>query len=81
MSEENIINNNFIFSDSEMSSVETLAYDYDYRSYLQTIINNQNKIIDNQDKTFEMINGFNTYMIFFLAIVLVYQLFKNFIRK
>ena len=74
MSEENIINNNFIFSDSEMSSVETLAYDYDYRSYLQTIINNQ-------DKTFEMINGFNTYMIFFLAIVLVYQLFKNFIRK
>lgn len=81
MSEENIIDNSVISSDLQSSSLEPLAYDYDYRSYCQTIINNQNKIIDNQEKSFNMINEFNTFMVFFLAIIFVYQLFKNFIRK
>lgn len=81
MSEENIIDNSVISSDLQSSGLEPLAYDYDYRSYCQTIINNQNKIIDNQEKSFSMINEFNTFMVFFLAIIFVYQLFKNFIRK
>ena len=82
MSEEIFIDSSNISSNSEVSSIDPQAvYDYDYRSYLQTIINNQNKIIDNQDKSFSMINEFNTFMVFFLAIIFVYELFKNFIRK
>ncbi len=79
--EENILNNNFVSESLTSSDIEPFAYDYDYRSYCQTMINNQSKIIDNQDLIFNMINQFNTFMVFFLAIIFVYQLFRNFIKR
>lgn len=79
--EENVLNNNFVSESLTSSGIESLAYDYDYRSYFQTMINNQSKIIDNQDLIFNMINQFNTFMVFFLAIIFVYQLFRNFIKR
>ena len=71
MNEENLISDNIIFDNSEMSSLEPQAvYDYDYRTYLQTIINNQNSSFNKLTST-----------IWFLAIVFAYLIFKNFIRK
>ena len=82
MNEENLISDNIIFDNSEMSSLEPQAvYDYDYRTYLQTIINNQNSSFNKLNDLHNLINAGFTSTIWFLAIVFAYLIFKNFIRK
>ena len=79
MNEESIIDNSWNSVADEDFSL--MAFDYDYRSYFQTITSNEGKIIDNQNKLFDLVNDFNTFLIFFLAVVFCYFLIKNFIRK
>lgn len=72
-------NNNDITNDSniinDVSGIETqVYYDYDYRNYLQTIINNQEMQI-------KVLNEGFTFISFLLCIAGTYMLFKNFIRK
>lgn len=56
-------------------------YYYDYRSYLQTIINNQNTQISTLQDTQKLINEGFTFISFILCIAGTYMLVKNFIRK
>ena len=79
MSEENSVIDNFVFSDSEMSSVEPFAFDYDYRQYLQTIIKNQDSILDYEESSFNCLNAGFTMVILFIGCIFSYFMFKDFI--
>ena len=61
----------------------TLAYDdyYYYSKQLDTIINNQNTIIQNQTKSFDLINQGFTFLSFLCVIYFLYIFIKNMIRK
>lgn len=56
-------------------------YDYDYRSYLQTIINNQNELKTKIDKSNDICNAGFTTLLFCLSSAFMYVLVKNYIRK
>lgn len=56
-------------------------YYYDYRNYLQTIINNQNTQISILQDTQKLANEGFTFISFILCIAGTYMLVKNFIRK
>lgn len=59
----------------DVSGLDLQAYyDYDYRSYLQTIINNQEKQASLNNLGF-------TYLIFILTVAFMYLFIKNLIRK
>ena len=62
---------------SSISSADTYAEWYDYRD----IINRQDSIIENQNKTYDLVNQGFTFISFILVIFLVYTLIKNMIRK
>lgn len=62
---------------SSVSSADTYAEWYDYRD----IINRQDSIIENQNKTYDLVNQGFTFISFILVIFLVYTLIKNMIRK
>ena len=62
---------------SSVSSADTYAEWYDYRD----IINRQDSIIENQNKTYDLANQGFTFISFILVIFLVYTLIKNMIRK
>lgn len=59
----------------------TLAYDdyYYYSKQLDTIINNQNTIIQNQTKSFDLINQGFTFLSFLCVIYFLYIFIKNMI--
>lgn len=69
--------------DSSLSGgLDTQAYyDYDYRDYLQTIINNQNEILTESKKIHDINNSGFTTLLFCLISVFCYVLVKNYIRK
>lgn len=68
--------------DTSVSGIDSQAYyDYDYRSYLQTIINNQNTVITNLQKSNDIANDGFTTLLFCLISAFCYILVKNYIRK
>lgn len=56
-------------------------YYYDYRSYLQTIINNQNEQKTNISNLHNLVNIGFTCLICLLSISFIYSYVKNLIRK
>lgn len=56
-------------------------YYYDYRGYLQTIVNNQNTQNTYLDNFYKLVNEGFTFFTFFLAIIFTYCFVKNMIRK
>lgn len=70
-------------TDTDLSGgLDTQAYyDYDYRNYLQTIIDNQNEILTESKKSNEICNSGFTTLLFCLISVFCYVLVKNYIRK
>lgn len=63
--------------ESSLISADTYADWYDYRD----IITRQDTIIENQEKTFDLVNQGFTFISFILVIFIVYTLIKNMIRK
>lgn len=74
---------NELLENSIEEDTSTLAYnDYCYYSkQLDTIINNQNTIIQNQTKSFDLINQGFTFLSFLCVIYFLYIFIKNMIRK
>lgn len=61
----------------------TMAYDdyYYYSRQLDNIIDNQNIIIQNQNKSFDLVNQGFTFLSFLCVIYFLYIFIKNMIRK
>lgn len=61
----------------------TMSYDdyYYYSRQLDNIINNQNTIIQNQSKSFDLVNQVFTFLSFLCVIYFLYIFIKNMIRK
>lgn len=75
-------NGNFNLLNDEGELIEPLAvYDYDYRSYLQTIINNQNNLFSQVEYSNKLINECFTFISFVLIVSFLYTFIKNIIRK
>lgn len=67
------ISNNYVVDEGQV-----LAYDYyDYRELIQQ----QNVIISNQNKTYDLLNQGFTFISFLFIILYIYIYFKNMIRK
>lgn len=77
---DNVIND---FSNSPIDGTSTQAYDdyYYYSRQLDNIINNQNTIIQNQNKSFDLVNQGFTFLSFLCVIYFLYIFVKNMIRK
>ena len=69
--------NNIVYLESSLNSVDTLADWYDYRD----IITRQDIIIENQSKTYDLINQGFCFLGFLVVIIFIYNLIKNMIRK
>lgn len=69
--------NNIVYPESSLTSVDALADWYDYRE----IITRQDTIIENQSKTFDLVNQGFTFISFILILFFIYYLIKNMIRK
>ena len=61
----------------------TMSYDdyYYYSRQLDNIINNKNTIIQNQSKSFDLVNQGFTFLSFLCVIYFLYIFIKNMIRK
>ena len=72
-----IISNDIASSASSITSAEPLVDWYDYKD----IITRQDTIIENQSKTFDLVNQGFTFISFILILFFIYYLIKNMIRK
>lgn len=74
---------NELLENSIEEDTSTFAYDdyYYYSKQLDTIINNQNTTIQNQTKSFDLINQGFTFLSFLCVIYFLYTFIKNMIRK
>ena len=63
--------------------ISTMSYDdyYYYSRQLDNIINNQNTIIQNQSKSFDLVNQGFTFLSFLCVIYFLYIFIKNIIEK
>lgn len=68
---------------NSVDDISTMAYDdyYYYSRQLDNIINNQNTIIENQNKSFDLVNQGFTFLSFLCVIYFLYIFIKNMIRK
>ena len=76
----NNISDSNIVDDGERQTTSSgvLAYDYyDYREVIQQ----QNIIIDNQTKLYDLVNSSFTFVSFILIISFIYIYIRNLIRK
>ena len=78
--QNDIISNNFISDsvDNAFFSTELMAFD-DY--YYSTVISKQNTIIDNQNKTIDLINEGFSFLSFVFVFYFLYIFIKNLIRR
>lgn len=68
---------------NSVDDISTMSYDdyYYYSRQLDNIINNQNIIIENQSKSFNLVNQGFTFLSFLCVIYFLYIFIKNMIRK
>lgn len=68
---------------NSVDDISTMSYDdyYYYSRQLDNIINNQNTIIQNQSKSFDLVNQGFTFLSFLCVIYFLYIFIKNMIRK
>lgn len=69
--------NNIVYPESSLISADALADWYDYRD----IITRQDTIIENQSKTYDLVNQGFCFLGFLVVIIFIYNLIKNMIRK
>ena len=79
MENDNFSNNNVINSDSasNYSTSLTSADWYDYSD----VVSREDTIIENQNKTYDLINQGFTFLSFIIVIYFLYLFIKNMIRK
>lgn len=80
----NTVTDNISDTDILSEGINSQAYDYygyDYRSYFQTIISNQNELKTKIDKSNDICNAGFTTLLFCLLSAFMYVLVKNYIRK
>lgn len=69
--------NNIVYPEGSLTSADALADWYDYRD----IITRQDTIIENQSKTYDLVNQGFCFLGFLVVIIFIYNLIKNMIRK
>lgn len=79
MNNENFSNNNIIDNTYIIDNATSLAA-YDYYDYTE-VVERLDNIIDNQNKSFNLINEGFTFISFLVIIYFLYIFIKNMIRK
>lgn len=76
----NNLENNTIFDSNNIVYLESSLISADWYDYRE-IITRQDTIIENQSKTYDLVNQGFGFLGFLVGIIFIYNLIKNMIRK